>query len=91
MNWGSVKKYRIYFNRRGAGTNEAWSIDTGEGTKRRHFRSVVFACCGQAAETVYNGQEPNWKDPVAWIEITGKLKVFEKVRAQIVAISDSGE
>lgn len=67
-----VQTYRVYFNRRGAPRSQAWSVDTGEGTERRHFRELELKT---KAFTVYNGKNPDWENPIAWLVVTGALNV----------------
>lgn len=67
------KRWRVYFNRRGAPKGKIWCVDRGHGTRRRYFDSVAF----EHGTTDYTGREPDWKDPVAWINVEGELHVWE--------------
>jgi hypothetical protein len=67
-----IRRYRVYFNRRGAPEAQAWTIDTGSDTERRHFREVTIMV---SAVSSYNGKDPDWKNPIAWFEVFGRLNV----------------
>jgi hypothetical protein len=67
-----MAQYRVYFNRRGAPKGKIWCVDKGPGTRRRYFDGVIIEA---GAQTQYNGKEPDWKNPVAWMDVCGKLKV----------------
>lgn len=64
------KRYRVYFNRRGAPKGKIWCVDQGRGTRKRCFDSVTILV---PLNTYYTGREPDWKNPVAWMEASGKL------------------
>lgn len=66
-----IDYFRVYFNRRGTAA-KAWSVDTGQGTKRRHF-SEVHIITHHVITTHNTGESPDWENPVAWIEVWGKL------------------
>lgn len=68
-----IAQWRIYFNRRGD-PDQAWSIDTGQGTPRWHFPQVTIIN-HHPITSHSTGKEPDWKNPVAWIETWGKLTV----------------
>lgn len=78
-----MKTYRVYFNRRGAPQHEAWSIDTGEGSSRAHFREVHIKT---TTRTMYNGKDPDWENPIAWLVVHGRLEV----RGDRATITDGG-
>lgn len=69
------RKFRIYFNRRGATATKAWIVDTGEGTRRQYFAKIVIAV---PVYFYYNGKEPDWVNPIAWAVAMGKLKTIRK-------------
>lgn len=31
------------------------------------------------ARTIYNGKQPDWENPIGWIEIQGQMKVTGKM------------
>ena len=67
-----IRVYRVFFNRRGAPKTQAWSVDTGESTRRRHFADITICV---PAIGIYNGKDPDWKNPIAWFEACGRLQV----------------
>jgi hypothetical protein len=68
-----MKRWRVYFNRRGAPRSKAWCVDEGEGTRRRFFAAVIVEV---TAITVYNGKQPDWQNPIAWLIASGKLSAI---------------
>jgi hypothetical protein len=80
-------RWRVYFNRRGAPKGKTWCVDRGEGTRRRYFLSVTF----DAGTTDYNGKEPDCKNPVAWINARGALRVWGQTGSRHAAISEVRE
>lgn len=76
-----IKVYRVYFNRRGAPKGQAFIVDTGQGTRRRYFETVLVT-----VPTVfyYTGEEPDWIKPIAWATAKGNLKTsYSKGSAEI--------
>lgn len=69
-----MKKWRVYFNRRGAPKGQIWCVDQGHGTRRRYFDSVTIM---GYVSTDYTGKEPDWKNPIAWINAEGKLTTWK--------------
>jgi hypothetical protein len=64
------KRYRVFFNRRGAPKGKVWCVDEGLGTRKKFFESVTILV---PLNTEYSGLEPDWVNPVAWMEARGKL------------------
>ncbi len=74
--------FRVYFNRRGAPRDQAWSVDRGEGQRRRHFRYVVIHA--HPARLIYNHKEPDWKNPIGWVQVAGELAIDSKTRTATI-------
>jgi hypothetical protein len=67
-----IKLYRVFFNKLEGTREKAWSVDTGEGTKRRHFANVTITT---PVTSVSTGKKSDGKNPVAWFEMVGRLGV----------------
>jgi hypothetical protein len=74
-----VKRYRIFFNRRGAPKGKIWCVDRGLGTRRRYFDNVTIL---GPVNTFYNGLEPDWVNPIAWMEAIGKLITWRTAKGK---------
>ena len=80
--------FRVYFNRRGAPSDEGWSIDRGHGTRRRHFAYVVLLT--SPARFIYNHKEPDWKNPIGWVQVGGELTVERTKKGHMATIRPLG-
>jgi hypothetical protein len=84
MQMAKIMHYRVYFNRRGAPKGQIWCVDRGEGKRRRFFALVMVT---GFAVTRYSGREPDWKNPVAWMEVEGRLKIRKTARGKQAEIA----
>jgi hypothetical protein len=70
--------WRVYFNRLGTKA-EAFSVDKGNGRARRHFHSVDLNHF-ESATFRATGKKPDGINPVAWVEVTGRLRAIRRGR-----------
>lgn len=76
-------RYRVYFNKIEGPKGKAWTVDTGEGTKRQHFAAVAIDAL---TSSVYTGKKSDGKNPVAWFAVTGVLTIHTRLAPRIATI-----